>query len=70
MDSHVLAWPQLKDLKKVEVIVLDGSFPEESVGPKSLENAPFVTKNASKMGPKRVFPKQLLDHLGCSNKCL
>ena len=22
-----------------------------------------------KMGKKRVFPKMILDHLGCSNKC-
>ena len=30
---------------------------------------PFRTKNGSKMGPKRMFPKVILDHLGCSNKC-
>ena len=29
----------------------------------------FGTKNGSKMGQKRVFPKVILDHLGCSNKC-
>ena len=29
----------------------------------------FGTKNGSKMGQKRVFPKVILDHLGCSSKC-
>ena len=29
----------------------------------------FKTKNGSKMGQKRIFPKMILDHLGCSNKC-
>ena len=28
----------------------------------------FATKNASKMGQKGVFPKMILDHLGCTNK--
>ena len=28
----------------------------------------FGTKNGSKMGQKRVFPKVIPDHLGCSNK--
>ena len=37
--------------------------------PKCLENGPFGTKNGSKMGQKRVFPKVIPDHLGCSNKC-
>ena len=29
----------------------------------------FMTKNGSKMGQKRNFPKVILDHLGSSNKC-
>ena len=29
----------------------------------------FKTKNGSKMGPKRVFPKVIPDDLGCSNNC-
>ena len=29
----------------------------------------FGTKNGSKMSQKRVFPKVIPDHLGCSNKC-
>ena len=41
--------------------------------PKCLENGPLWDqkwiKNGSKMGQKRVFPKVVLDHLGCSNKC-
>ena len=41
---------------------------------KCLENGPFQdrlgTKNGSKMGQKRVFPKVILDHFGCSSKCL
>ena len=28
----------------------------------------FGTKNGSKMGQKCVFPKMILDHLGCLNK--
>ena len=28
----------------------------------------FATKNGSKMGQKCVFPKMILDHLGCLNK--
>ena len=28
----------------------------------------FGTKNGSKMGQKWVFPKMILDHLGCLNK--
>ena len=34
--------------------------------PKCLENGPFWTNNGSIMGQKRVFPKMILDHLGCS----
>ena len=29
----------------------------------------FRTKKGSKMGQKRIFPKVIPDHLGCSNKC-
>ena len=29
----------------------------------------FTTKKGSRMGQKRIFPKVILDHLGCSNKC-
>ena len=29
----------------------------------------FKTKNGSKMGQKRNFPKVIMDHSGCSNKC-
>ena len=36
---------------------------------KCLGNGPFGTNNGSKMGQKRVFPKVIPDHLGCSNKC-
>ena len=36
--------------------------------PKCLENGLFWTKNGSKMGQKCVFPKMILDHLGCINK--
>ena len=36
--------------------------------PKCLEMGHFGTNNASKMGQKRVFPKVILDHFGCSNK--
>ena len=36
--------------------------------PKCLEKGSFWTKNGSKMGQKRGFPKVILDHLGCSNK--
>ena len=28
----------------------------------------FGTKNGSKMGQKRIFPKLILDHLGCTNR--
>ena len=27
----------------------------------------FGTKNGSKMGQKHIFPKLILDHLGCTN---
>ena len=37
--------------------------------PKCLKVGRFGTKNGSKMGPKRAFPKVILDHFGCSNKC-
>ena len=37
--------------------------------PKCLENGPFQDQNWAKMGQKRIFPKVILDHLGCSNKC-
>ena len=41
--------------------------------PKCLENGPFQdqkwVKNGSKMGQKHIFPKVILDHSGCSNKC-
>ena len=35
----------------------------------ALEMGHFETKNGSKMGQKRVFPKVIPDHLGYSNKC-
>ena len=35
--------------------------------PKCLENGLFRDQNGSKMGQKRIFPKIILDHLGCSN---
>ena len=35
----------------------------------ALKMGHFGTKNGSKMGQKRVFPKVIPDHLGCSNKC-
>ena len=34
----------------------------------ALKMGRFGTNNGSKMGQKRVFPKMILDHLGCSNK--
>ena len=37
--------------------------------PKCLKMGRFGTKNGSKMGQKRVFPRVILDHLGCSKKC-
>ena len=36
--------------------------------PECLENGLFWTKKRSKMGQKWVFPKMILDHLGCLNK--
>ena len=36
--------------------------------PYCLENGLFWDKNGSKMGQKRIFPKVILDHLGCSDK--
>ena len=35
--------------------------------PKCLENGLFWDQNGSKMGQKRIFPKVILDHLGCTN---
>ena len=35
----------------------------------ALKMGRFKTKNGSKMGEKRVFPKVILDHFGCSNTC-
>ena len=37
--------------------------------PKCLENGPFWDPKWAKNGSKRVFPKVIPDHLGCSNKC-
>ena len=37
--------------------------------PKCLENGPFWDQKWVKNGSKRVFPKAILDHLGCSDKC-
>ena len=34
----------------------------------ALKMGRFGTNNGSKMGEKRVFPKLILDHSGCSNK--
>ena len=36
--------------------------------PKCLENGLLWDKKWSKMGPKCVFPKIILDHFGCTNK--
>ena len=36
----------------------------------ALKMGQFGTKHGSKMGEKRVFPKVILDHSGCSNKCI
>ena len=36
---------------------------------KALKMGHFGSKNGSKMGQKRAFPKVIPDHLGCSNKC-
>ena len=35
----------------------------------ALKMGRFGTNNGSKMGHKRVFPKMILDHFGCSNTC-
>ena len=35
--------------------------------PKCLENGLFWDQNGSKMGQKRIFPKVILNHLGCTN---
>ena len=35
--------------------------------PKCLENGLFWDQNGSKMSQKRIFPKLILDHLGCTN---
>ena len=35
---------------------------------KALKMGCFGTKNGSKMGQKRVFPKMILDGLECTNK--
>ena len=37
--------------------------------PKCLENGPLWDQKRAKMGQKRIFPKVILDHLGCSNMC-
>ena len=37
---------------------------------KCLESGPFCDQEWVKMGQKRVFPKVIPNHLGCSNKCL
>ena len=34
----------------------------------ALKMGHFGTKNGSKMGQKWIFPKMILDHLGCTNK--
>ena len=34
--------------------------------PKCLENGLFWDKNGSKMGHKHIFPKLIVDHLGCT----
>ena len=34
----------------------------------ALKMGHFGTKNASKMSQKRIFPKMILDHFGCTNK--
>ena len=38
--------------------------------PKCLESGPYWDQKWVKNGSKRVFPKVIPDHLGCSNKCL
>ena len=35
----------------------------------ALKMGRFGTKNGSKMGPKSLFSKMIVAHLGCSNKC-
>ena len=35
----------------------------------SLKRGRFVSKNRSKVGQKHIFPKAILDHWGCTNKC-
>ena len=35
--------------------------------PNALKKGCFGTRNGSRMGQKRVFPKIILDHLGCTN---
>ena len=36
--------------------------------PKCLEKGPFPDQKWVKKGSKRIFPKAILDHSGCSNK--
>ena len=58
-------------LKRVFLAHLEPEFMR--FGPRKIPNAlkmgRFKTKNGSKMRQKRVFPKVILDHLECSNKC-
>ena len=35
----------------------------------ALKRGRFGAKKGSKMGQKRVFPRVIVDHLGCLNKC-
>ena len=37
--------------------------------PKCLENGLFWDQKWVKMGQKHIFPKVIVDHLGCTNKC-
>ena len=62
-----------RQLGMLEQVFLDGFEPVVTrLGPwkipKCLENGPFSDQKWVKMGQKRVFPKVILDHLGCSNK--
>ena len=51
-------------LDRFELVV--GHFGPPKI-PKCLENGLFWDLNGSKMGQKRIFPKVILDHLGCTN---
>ena len=57
--------PKQVFLARFELVVARFGSPKS---PNALKMGCFGTKLGSKMGQKRVFPKMILDHLGCLNK--